>query len=854
MLALNDPATSKLDNIDLDAVHALRGLDVNLLSQTQKDKFQQISQGIFVSTPLDRHVLSSFLDDGVVDETGWRDVQFEDEESFQAIFALDPWYKSIRRLRATHVYRATIETSKPILGYLTHMRYSTVCNIMIWAHIWGVDEFMWAKSRGLFNSHHALETRGSSLSAYVKRFGEDSKLKRCYAEISTVEGHISDSPEWDLRAECENLATHSGGTRPVGWEVEWTEALRTTIPPALHYPKWVEMEEYVKSGAWITAGSCSVGKVDWTYDGKTGHFKANKGQFATIYSAEEVWDIVSNWDGCIRSTAIVKNEAGKMRLAVASNIESYIHEAYILDMYGHDYKQWPHMTMEESPREEGNRTVEMARQLETCWAMPWDFRRFDHQVLIFEIQAMLMRMRDNYLGVTGNEAMRGVWDKVITSYEKATLSYRPKPGAEPIVLRVIASLLSGQRTTSLVGNVWNSNVTECAVRRANSLLGRPVRPTLGIRGDDTYVLAQSPAECLALRWAYASVNAVGHNDKFSIRQTSVEFLRNEIYANKRQGWPNRTITSITQRKPWAGGSYGVLDDVATIASNINNLGRRLNGMVADMTSLHRANKVQWSKYTRMTYMWLELPVRLGGAGIYEWRGFVPNRKVSLRIQPDDVSIQTPLRGDVPQWVSELGVAAEAYNRVKMSNMIVPGAIPGRISNVINGWKRATGIAPIKWRRVVVPYDEVHTPKDIPSALAMMKKPKPDLKMDSVDPTYPPFLKFLSQWNDSVRMGTGESLASITKLKYPLVYSKLKGYERRGYHRTDAINLILGKQPTESIEPLNSNLSGFVSATVKLLIDRRMPYGRVNIGRALYASTRAAVHNAARTDYHAIYLF
>ena len=143
-----------------------------------------------------------------------------------------------------------------------------------------------------------------------------------------------------------------------------------------------------------------------------------------LYTTDELYDLCKRWDGRLISRAFTKDELSKRRIAVASNIESYLCESYLLYNMTHVYKSWKYITLDESPAVEHNRTIEVSKLLKSGkWALPFDFKNFDHQPTTEEIQTI---MSHDLNGVDVPKQYLQEWNnikyKVINSYSNNTMS------------------------------------------------------------------------------------------------------------------------------------------------------------------------------------------------------------------------------------------------------------------------------------------------------------------------------------------------------------------------------------------------------------------------------------------------
>ncbi|UHK03241.1 MAG: RNA-dependent RNA polymerase [Hangzhou totivirus 8] len=717
--------------------------------------------------------------------------------------------------------------------YLTGLTYQTALNVLIWSTALTPREKQQVLGSGLFSAQSTFIEFASKISQHVKPYSAETREKKLLGELHVLEGYRHHDDSWVLHDEMAKLA----GTYPertTDWWAAWSESADSVIDRKDPLPTWVSFEEYTKSLSWATTGSCSIGTVYYKNGDKVQHFKPRKNMVTALFTPDEIWDIVSKWDGTIKNYPVVKNELGKIRLAIASNFESYIWESYCLEMLGHCFKNWAGITLDESVTAEIRRNNEDMEALrDGAVALPWDFASFDHQVRQEEILDILTRLK-----LCSDPRTHIQWDKVLQSYTKATLS-DPATGT---TYPVVHGLQSGQRTTSLIGNVWNAIVTRIAITRTKQILGRDPHFRVGIRGDDTYVLANSVADLYVLRLAYASYLIIGHDKKFSIRYASFEFLRNSVYGNAITGWPCRAIPAITERKPWSDDLLRPAEEVITIGENIRNLERRLT---MEIPTLHQSNMFQWSKFTGLSYNWLRLPRRLGGFGLYDFGGLVPDGKISLTPELD-YEVTNKFSTYAPSYLGLNAEQSEAFNRARFKAMVKPSDMRNLLSDIMSQFRSMRDKArkaKIRWSRKNIPYDiRVETTPRI--QLTTLASDYFKVNLQAATDGWPRFPKLLSDY-PSYRAALGKeapSLGKLIKQHYPDVCAIIKRIEAKGWHRADAIDAVLGHLPSESTYPLNSKTR--VLALAHLTGDWLTPPSgyrdRSRIGYYAYAMTRTAV--------------
>lgn len=750
--------------------------------------------------------------------------------------------KATRRLHFDDIRKYVGKDALRAANWLKHMDPIIITNFTIWTELHGFGLFEVALEGGLLNDMKSLMEVGSSLSSYVKRFTNDPlDLKQAFSEINVLTGFLnSDIEAVDWLGKMSELA-HGGELHGVDQE-EWlnifTESLNDVSRGyGAKQPKFLTLEQYVKRGKWITAGSSSIGKVEWSHDAKSGSFKARKNMLQYLYTPDELYEMVMNWDGVTVSKAFVKNEIAKRRLAVASNFEAYIMDSYLMYLYGDNWKNWSYVTLDETPCQSQNRTAGVSQNLrDGCYALPFDYDQFDHQATTAELLIIVDKLIDAievpcWYGETWTHIKRMIKHGYRHGIMKITL-----PSGETVETLVTGGLPSGVRLTSLIGNVWNAIVTNIVIKLAGQLTNMHPRAA-GVRGDDTYIVSRSPAYLGLVRRLYQAVNAKGKDTKFGISRGICEFLRNEITKDGQRGWSNRSITSISQRKPWTSAPWGVDQQVTITRLVIDSLFRRVR---KDVSFLHRANKSKWSRFYRQSSDWLHLPRRLGGFGIYEDNGARPSGKLPLTIE--DRARYPNIIPSSPVWADMSRDQQLEYSRLAMTNRLstddIPKASIKRKNELIEG-VRHTKIRWSKLRPLETKNIDAPCPKPTVPSLWPIRHRVPREVIVCGDDEEVSFEQALATASDVAR-AKRVSVRSLLQPLFPATWTEISVWEKRGWHRTDAINMVLGKTPTELTFPLHPELTVFVQEQIA----RRCHnwFGREHIASQLYGYTRGSVHS------------
>lgn len=746
---------------------------------------------------------------------------------------------AIARLKMKDILR---KMDADIISYfennLCHLDQIMLTNLLIWTKMWGLDILKAIHQTGMLNSFEIFAVKAAKLSSYVKRFPFDKDdCKQRFSEFNTLTGYMqNDFGNFDYDKEFDELA-HGGNEHDNEWTTKF-EAKLDELMNVQSLPTFISFEDYVKKGLWLTSGSSSLGEVHWSYDNEKGKFKARKNMLLDLYTADELYDIALDWDGKLYNKVFVKDELAKRRLAVSSNIEAYLNQGYLLYLFGHGFKNYKYVTLDEKPSEQHARNAKLIKLLKNgSFALPWDFKGFDRQPRLRDIEAIVERIGKRVepnVPAEHKSLFRRILLKNKTCYFK---NYLYSPITKQTVLQT-GGLPSGIRPTSLIGNIYNANVTDMARDVTKSIIGFDDIQEISLRGDDTYIISKNWFTLLIFRYAYQSLNITGENSKFGIMQNACEFLRTEISTSGVRGWSNRAIPSVTQRKPWNPQPWTANIEVETVANNIYLLERRSK---MNLDWLHHCNKVKWSKYTHQSYLWLHLPKHLGGIGLYEWKGWSPDGKLPLSQPPTFVIEDTTTANIKLDWYELNEREKQDYQAVSMSMKIAADDIPGPQKYMSIGYVNKLRSMRFTWSKIEIPIAKIYKIEGphFDNILWPKNKHFVDLKPNKI--TMPNYIEFVREHQIAKRAKIKiPSLMELTLKYYPSVYKDIRQYESNGWHRTDAINLATGGIPTEPTKILNPLLTVFITTMLEKS-GLRFWKGRTNIAILLYTTTTASVN-------------
>lgn len=764
--------------------------------------------------------------------------------------------RQIRRLWLTDLYNALNVNERKVINRI-NLDYVTTSNLIVYMKGVGQKIFTSVSQTGLFSNWDTFVIVSKEVNSLVKKLNTSLNVKELFAELNTLTGYQqlpfpgdnSTIPPFDEGKEIRELAT--GGNRHGLVGLDWDKEFETSLEEVSHDSyneriEWISLEDYIRSAEWATSGSSSIGKVTWVYDKDTGKIKARKNMLTYIYSFEEIIELVKRWSGQGENKPVVKSELGKVRLAVASGLEGYILESWMMKLSGHRYKAWEGITLDETPSEDINRTLKESFLFKQGnYSLPFDYASFDHQVTLNEVKKILRYYYGHGLKVVPLNKKReylNVLDKVIWSIGHSYLN--GVVNGKVVRVQITGGLPSGVRSTSVIGNIWNSVMTNIARKIAARLVNTDVVKALALRGDDSLIVTSSYLRCYLIRLCYQAINAIGNNRKFGILHKEGEFLRTVITNDGRKGWFNRSIPSLTQRKPWNSEPWELGGQIKTITDNCDATIRRARATFIDTLKLgeylEKAQNIWWEKRTKQSIRWLELPVRMGGFGLREWKGWLPDTKLRI-YSPKTVSI-TNINNEVIlstnlSWHNLQASEAASYLNSGLNNLLRSDDVPGFAKKLNLKTFETFKKTKVSWRQVGLYSDYSTDSLEVPSGnYSNIRFPQLLRKhWVSKDGTID-LNQFLREYKQAEQAGLKlNSLNYYFENLFPGLIEEVQSWIQRGWSKTDAIELAQGNIPIEPTRYINSQLTSYVKETIgKELLHWR---GKFKIARKLSQRTK-----------------
>jgi len=602
-----------------------------------------------------------------------------------------------------------------------------------------------------------------------------------------------------------------------------------TVPAEITKP--TTFEEYVASLDWVTSGASSEGKVYYEYEGVRKSFKARKNALPYVSDLAELAATALARDSQVNWT-IVKSELAKIRLAVSSDLYTYLKMSWIKSYLGSAYKQWAGSTTEESFSETTDRLIAMLDAVSRSWNLPFDYSGFDHQPNTDELIALsriFINIARRQVPPTHLSQFDAVAATILSSFHKSSLHTKDDKG-RTTVLRVIGGLMSGLGWTSLLGNAWNTVMTNWCFRVLSRLsVDRP--RAFWIRGDDTALCCRSYAQALMMRLTYSALGAVGNDAKMAIFYGKSEFLRVVYDSQGAHGYPARAIPMLSQRKPWSASPWSEASTMEHVYDAVRTLRRRgLDGRVLD--SWWRSATRVWSQVHHVSASWLSIPRSLGGLGIEPWRGdclpvvsWPKAPQLSLRLEVSQpgpaLTVQTEFAAFIPISLDE----AKSLSYARFVKTISSDDVPVVSSDLRRQTEYPTR-SPVPAPKPPWNGHILKTLRSEYSRLAGLTADRGAFRR-SPDPgvfgTFRWFQPFWDHLSEISRLRGNTRLLSAVRSTHPTFYRAVRSLEAAGLSRTETISWLFGDTPlgtTRSLHPmLNSVLLSSVVGVVSSLISR-----------------------------------
>lgn len=642
--------------------------------------------------------------------------------------------------------------------------------------------------------------KAKKLSDTVKLTPVDIGDRFLYVELACLAGYRNPPfPGFDLATEAKSLA--DGGTvehsNPF---VSFDAVARETLFIRPDIMESLSLFDYIDSGLWLTAGASSLGKVEWSVNDDTsqaGHFKARKNMLIYIYTSQELYDY------CLintkqMNTTLIKSELGKIRLAVAGDLSTYLKMSWMNYHLNGVYLKWPSSTMSEDLNQSSNRLSRMLNLLDTTWGLPFDYKGFDHQPTINEMKtivSLLTEMAMCNANPTTITEMTLIATQLVNAFDTAELLTHID--GDKVTHPIIGGLMSGLRWTSTIGNAWNTVITTMVTRMMQNVGLDPDNIERFIRGDDSAIFAITWTQAFSMRIGYQVMKVEGGEGKFSVWKGQMEFLR-QWFDGRVYAYPARVLPGWFQHKPWNSEPWSPLSSIKRQAGIRDTLIRR-GCDPTGVNALWSATKNIWCRKVRINERYLSIPPQFGGPGLDTWTGWL-----CTPMLPDipDLDLNVAVTGsELHRWrklcmnyrINPTPDELLTFVKSKMIKTFSTDDVPGVSKQVRDRWKTdLLNWRPVWTKRLVeVGRTSIWTlPLQMTTSLTLAKDSVKNQLTKTKNITFGRFRNLAAKWmelQDMAKLGLKQPIKHM-----PFEFSnQLLLYEKKGLRRFEALGWLFG---------------------------------------------------------------
>lgn len=385
----------------------------------------------------------------------------------------------LRRLQGMDYIRA-LNTSHYLLG------------LKDW---FGVDELL------CDTTIEELDARAGKLSSILKASDCELGWQR-FAELKCLTGYrLVPWKGFDPEKSTEELASGGIDHRMFYTFREWYE--RATAATTGTNPEYVDLRTWIERGQWLTSGSSSSGKLIVEFMGETFNVKCRKNFVKDVLTVDELYDKTQTGEQV--ATAFTKCELGKVRVAVCSDIGTYLLMSWFVAMTGSSYKNWKWVTRQEQGKQKRYRMLMTVLKCKLkMYGMAWDYEGFERQVKTMEMLDIIDGMGQRGLGLIpelAKEEWHRLTDMMVKTFEN---SWMITPDGKRI--KVTGGLPSGLYLTSIVGDAIGISAAEAAIWMTVELgLSKLEDENVNIQGDDANYMHRRVAELQVIEIGRAHV-------------------------------------------------------------------------------------------------------------------------------------------------------------------------------------------------------------------------------------------------------------------------------------------------------------------------------------------------------------
>lgn len=602
--------------------------DIEVTEDGEGDLLDVETKGITSWTIVKSMIKQEFIERGSLKHIE-QEIPQSDEDALVIWPARGKTDLALRRLRYTDIFTYITQSGKENLVRVaqqlinTRFDYITVCNLLIYTIILGIKWFdFWDSIAAFVSDINHMTAVMKRVSDIIKTSGAHLVDWEIFVECSGVSGYRNlPYAGFDYVKEVNNLA-NAGENHLWSENKKWFEDYchKQLYKLPRKWNKKLTFLEFLESDIWLTSGSSSIGHYEVEIEGKLHKIKCKKNMIRDILTPVELRRLCLNHN-TQENSVIVKNELGKVRLAVASDVLTYFSMAYIGYCSSGFYENWDGVVSGESVNKQLNRLDEMIALCRSKFGMPYDYAGFDHQPQTHELQAIYKVM-----GAVGRQntpdhyEYETLFQNTYTGFAKAKLYSRSGVADDNVEMNlpVRGGLMSGLYITAIVGNGWNKVVTDLNLDIL-AMKGINTSDLVSyIKGDDSSFFSGHSQLLQKMEKGYREMNIKGGEGKFSIMWGKNEFLRTWM-AERCYGYAGRIIPGLMQRKPWSNTPWSGSMVLDALYKDIQILRRRLPANEEiDKFWLHVSKT--WCKLHKLDSAVITIPKTFGGLGLGEWDG------------------------------------------------------------------------------------------------------------------------------------------------------------------------------------------------------------------------------------------
>jgi len=755
--------------------------------------------------------------------------------------------RNIRRCRFADVVAAMLKAGTThdrittILQHCLSFDYILTLNCLTAELLLNIDDHSWFD---FFNTFGAFDGDLEHFVVVAKYITTTIKTKPCdvnlllWVECAGFTGYRNlPYTEFDAINETKDLA--EGGALPhqlsglVDFDSACDEAINFPVEPWLSP---CSFKEFVYSGAWTTSGSSSRGRVHVEIDGKLVSIKARKNLTMDVVSFETLYESALSSKKQV-NTSIIKSELGKVRIAVASDIENYLLMSWMDKWINHGYRAIPGATIEEGVNTQLNRLL---RTLELCsmfYGIPFDYTAFDHQITTKEIKKILSRvffLARHTVPTQYCDEYDQIGQQILNSFDDASLTI--KLNGVSSSFKITGGLNSGLRFTSLLGNLWNTVITHMVAVSLKKLIGKDLILERFIRGDDSAIFTKNYLDALLVRLGYQALSIKANDERFGILKGQMEFLRQWFTRERVYGYAARSLPGYVQRKPWNAYKWNPNDTLANQIDVIKIMKRR-GANKENCNILIDTTLTIWSIKTRVDRRILSIPSELGGIGLLQAEErLIPSlpypktpKSLFKIINANDQRGQI-ITSSIKQRFPDVQIDDDRLKSLvsqQQNSILVGDDIPA-----LNSYLRKVHKADVQTWKSKVRFEKLESHKPVPFPLNMTVDFTTELKnlpavkdvFNTTLASYPtasfgsePNLELLFQdLTTRKALEPGFNIMDYLLVHDSRVYYLIKSAQFKGMHRSAVISWLSGKYPyindlqsNPILTPLISKLSAYL---------------------------------------------